>query len=152
MSFLPEDLYKKVVTSVPLPCVDLVVVYSERFLLGKRRISPEMGRWWPPGGRVLIGEKLFEAVERKLSDDLGINNGYNKPKFLMVGETIFPNKKGGYERHTVNSVYLVKLNKKPVVDFEGSGISDFAETKWFEKIDDSWHPYVRRCLKEAGFK
>ncbi len=151
MKLIPEKQYRKIVTSVPLPCVDLVVVYNGKFILGKRRIKPAEGGWWPPGGRVLIGEKLTDAVKRKLRDDLGIAAGYSAPKFLLTGETIFKNPKGGYFRHTVNAVYLVKLNKKPDVDFEKSGISDFSEVKWFSKINKNWDPYVKLCLKKAGF-
>ena len=152
MGLLPEEFYKKIITSVPLPCVDLVVTYNEKFLLGKRRIEPEAGKWWPPGGRVLIGEKLLDTVKRKLKDDLGIETGYNEPKFLLTGETIFENPKGGYIRHTVNAVYLIELNRKPDVDFEKSGISDFSEVKWLQKIEEDWHPYVKLCLEKAGFK
>ncbi|PIR98242.1 MAG: hypothetical protein COT89_00855 [Candidatus Colwellbacteria bacterium CG10_big_fil_rev_8_21_14_0_10_42_22] len=151
MKLIPEKLYKKIVTLVPLPCVDLIVVYNGKFLLGKRRIEPEAGKWWPPGGRVLIGEKLLDATERKLKDDLGLRTGYREPKFLLTEETIFKNSKGGYVRHTVNAAYLVKLIKKPDMNFEKSGISDFSEIKWFEKINKNWHPYVRHCLEKAGF-
>ena len=65
---------------------------------------------------------------------------------------IFENPKGGYIRHTVNAVYLIELNRKPDVDFEKSGISDFAEVKWLQKIEEDWHPYVKLCLEKAGFE
>ncbi|MBU2101236.1 hypothetical protein KKH05_00730, partial [Patescibacteria group bacterium] len=77
---------------------------------------------------------------------------YRKPEFLLMGETIFENPKGGYVRHTINAAYSVELSKKPDVDFEKSGISDFSEVKWLGKIDKSWHPYVKLCLEKAGFK
>jgi len=150
--FIPEEDYKRIVTQVPLPCVDMVVVHDGKFVLGKRRIEPEGGEWWPPGGRVLIGEKLLDAIKRKLKDDFGLDVSESKPKFLLTGETIFHNPEGGYIRHTVNAVYLVELDKKPDIDFKKSGVSDFSEVRWFDKIDESWHPYVKLSLKKAGFK
>ena len=150
--FIPEEEYRKIVTQVPLPCVDIVVVYDGKFILGKRRIEPAGGEWWPPGGRVLIGELLEDAVKRKLKDDLGLDAGDNKPKFLFTGETIFPNQDGGYRRHTVNAVYRVDLKDKPDVDFEKSGISDFSEIKWFSDVNKSWPEYTKLCLEKAGFK
>lgn len=149
--FIPDDEYKKIVTLLPLPCVDIVVALGGKFLLGKRKIEPAGGEWWPPGGRVLIGEKLVDAVKRKLKDDLGIDGGYGDPKFIFTGETIFKNPEGGYKRHTVNAIYLVELEKDPNIDFEKSGISDFSEIKWFDKIDNSWADYTKLCLEKAGF-
>jgi len=149
--FIPEEDYKKIVTLIPLPCVDLVVAHDGKFLLGKRRIEPAGSEWWPPGGRVLIGEKLLDAVRRKLKDDLGVESGYGEPEFLLTGETIFENPSGGYIRHTVNTVYFVELNDKPNIDFEKSGISDFSEVKWFSNIDKSWNSCVKLCLEKAGF-
>ena len=150
--FIPEEDYKKIVTRVALPCVDVVVVSDGKFLLGKRRIDPMGGEWWVPGGRVLMGEKLLEAVGRKLKDDFGLESGYDEPKFLFVGETIFENPEGGFIRHTVNAVYRVDFQGGPDFDFEKSGISDFSEVGWFSEVDKSWHQYVKFCLEKAGFK
>ena len=150
--FIPEEDYRKIVTQVPLPCVDIIVTHDGKFILGKRRIEPAGGEWWPPGGRVLIGELLGHTVRRKLKDDLGLDIGESKPKFLFTGETIFRNPEGGFKRHTVNAVYLVKLEDKPDIDFEQSGISDFSEVKWFGEIDENWPEYIKLCLEQAGFK
>jgi len=150
--FISDEEYKKIVTQLPLPCVDVVVVYEGKFILGKRRIEPAGGEWWPPGGRVLIGELLKDAVNRKLKDDLGIDICDVNPKFLFTGETIFPNSGGGYKRHTVNAVYRVDLEENPNVDFEKSGVSDFSEIRWFDKVDNDWSEYTKLCLEKAGFK
>lgn len=150
--FIPEEEYKRIETSVVFSCVDVVISYDHKFLLGKRRNEPGAGWWWTAGGRVLMGELLIDAVKRKVKDDFGIDGDYSEPRFLFTGETIFKNPEGGYRRHTVNVVYLVELEKDPNIDFEKSGISDFSEIGWFEKIDPTWHEYLKLCLEKAGFK
>jgi len=33
--FIPEEDYKKILSLAPLPCVDIVVVYNGKFLMGR---------------------------------------------------------------------------------------------------------------------
>lgn len=149
--FIPDGEYQRIVRQIPIPCVDVVVASGDRFLLGKRRIDPARGEWWPPGGRVFMGERLIDAVKRKLREDLGVYSGYTEPRFVFTGETIFRDPNGGYCKHTVNSVYLVELDESADVNFKKSGASDFSEVRWFDEIDSSWSEYVKLCLTKAGF-
>lgn len=69
---IPHSLYKKMVDMLPVACVDVIVIHKGKYLLVKRKNEPEKGKWWLPGGRILKGEKLIEAVERKIKEELGI--------------------------------------------------------------------------------
>lgn len=70
---LPAEEYRRVLETVPILCVDGVIVNPEgQVLLVKRRNAPLRDRWWVPGGRVLKGETLVEAFHRKMRQELGI--------------------------------------------------------------------------------
>jgi colanic acid biosynthesis protein WcaH len=70
---IEEKLYKKIITVLPIPCVDLVVENQKgKILLLKRRNEPAKDQWWFPGGRIHFGELRKEAAVRKLREECGL--------------------------------------------------------------------------------
>ena len=70
---IPEELYKKIVDTMPILCVDLVIKNGRgEFLLVKRKNQPLKGEWFVPGGRMMKGETVTEAVIRKAKEELGV--------------------------------------------------------------------------------
>lgn len=57
---------------MPIMCIDAVIVKDGKYLLVKRANEPLKGRYWTPGGRVLKGEKLTDAVKRKVMEETGL--------------------------------------------------------------------------------
>lgn len=109
MKKLPFEFYKKIVASLPILCVDGVLVDKGKFLLIKRKNQPQKGKWWVPGGRVLKGERMEKALKRKVKEELGINIKILKPlgyyeEFCKENE--FRLKSG---IHTLSIVFLAKL-------------------------------------------
>ena len=145
---IPDSLYQKIHASIPVPCVDTVVDDGHgNFLLVKRKNKPEKGAWWFPGGRVLRGERLQETALRKLKQETGLKGRVIRllgvyDYFSKVG--YFP----GIPAHTIAIVYHAKVNptRKVVIDWQSS------DSKWCRKISPRWRPYVKKFLKEAGFK
>ena len=147
--FIPEEDYKKILDFVPVACVDIVVVLGDKFLMGKRINEPARGAWWIPGGRVFKGEILEETAVRKISEELGVVANTNDFTFLTGKETMFENSAvEGVSSHTINSVFVLKLNEEPEVNLNAS---DFSEVRWFGEIDENFHPYLKFVLGEAGF-
>jgi ADP-ribose pyrophosphatase YjhB (NUDIX family) len=71
--WLPKDEYDAVYSRVPRLCVEVVVVAPERGVVLKlREIPPNVGAWHIPGGTVLFGEPLVEAVKRVARDELNL--------------------------------------------------------------------------------
>ena len=70
---IPKNTYKKIHALMPIPCVDIVIVHNGAVLLGLRNNKPAQGTYWFPGGRVLKGETLFEAAQRKTKQETGLN-------------------------------------------------------------------------------
>ncbi|MBO3672639.1 GDP-mannose mannosyl hydrolase [Acinetobacter soli] len=74
--WLPDQVFKTVISSTPLISIDLVVRNEKNeVLLGKRLNAPAKGFWFVPGGRVQKNETLDNAFIRLLREELGIESG-----------------------------------------------------------------------------
>lgn len=144
--FIPEKLYKKIVNSIPICCIDLVIKTDNSFLLVKRLENPAKNKWWFPGGRVLFNESLKSAVKRKLKEELNIRK-IQGIKFLGVEETRF--RKGRFNRpvYTINNVFLIKLSKKECSNIRPD--QTIAGYRWFNSFQKGFHPYIKKFLKLA---
>lgn len=72
MSLIPKKQYVKILENLPILCVDIIVRDKKgNYLLVKRVNEPKKGRWWVIGGRVLKGESLEKAAERKVKEETG---------------------------------------------------------------------------------
>ena len=75
MAYLPDDLYRQIESSMPIPCVDFVATRTapdgtrEYGLI--RRQSPYGQVWCHLGGRIQRGETITEALQRHANDTLG---------------------------------------------------------------------------------
>lgn len=56
----------------PIPAVSAVVVRHGRILMVRRRNAPNKGRLALPGGKMEMGETLFDAAVRELEEETGI--------------------------------------------------------------------------------
>ena len=69
----PPEEYKKVLSAIPIVCVDcLVVNENEEYLLVKRANPPLKSEYWVPGGRLYKNGRIFDAVHRKMREEVGI--------------------------------------------------------------------------------
>jgi len=148
--FIAEKLYKRIIQSMPICCVDVVVANKNRFLLVQRKKDPAKGKWWFCGGRLLFNESLKAGVKRKLKEELGIKK-IKQIKFLDVGETKF--KKGYFDFpvHSVNITFVATID-----DFQAKNINldtnNHIKYQWFTRIPNKVDPYVKRFLKLVNFK
>jgi ADP-ribose pyrophosphatase YjhB (NUDIX family) len=72
--WLPEEEFKAIYSRVPRLCVEVVIVAGERgVLLARRDIPPNVGAWHIPGGTVLFGEPVVDAVGRVARRELGLD-------------------------------------------------------------------------------
>lgn len=67
-----RERFLDLVGAMPLVSIDLLLQDREgRVLLGRRRNRPAAGFWFVPGGRVLKGEYLADALFRVVRRELG---------------------------------------------------------------------------------
>lgn len=78
MMKIAEKEYKKILSTIPIICVDLLIKKKDqnfsinKFLLMKRVNEPFKGKWWVPGGRVYKNETLSNAVKRKCKEECNL--------------------------------------------------------------------------------
>ena len=70
---LDTELFRTVVAHTPLISIDLIVRNPQGLvLLGQRVNRPAQGYWFVPGGRVRKNERLAEAFNRLVQEELGL--------------------------------------------------------------------------------
>jgi ADP-ribose pyrophosphatase YjhB (NUDIX family) len=144
---ISDAFYKKIVESVPIVCVDIVVRAGKEFILVKRKDEPARGEWWLIGGRLIKGERLKQAVIRKVREELGVRSAKIK-RFITTRETMFARSFWGVPTHTVNSVFVVEIKRNSEMRKDKT----VQEAQWFSKINNSWPAYVKEMLQREGFK
>jgi len=75
MTFLPADTYRLIEQSMPIACVDFVIVRERdgcRELGLIRRHSPFGEVWCHLGGRIQRGETIADAIRRHSSETIGV--------------------------------------------------------------------------------
>lgn len=143
---IDNKTYKKILSAIPIACVDAVIVYQNKFLLGKRRNEPAKNKWWLLGGRINKNETLLHAIHRKIKQEANLK--IKKCKFLAAQETIFKTSAFGVSSHTINIVYLIE----PISLNDHISDNQHSELKWFENVDPKWDSYVKKMLRLAGFE
>ncbi len=72
---LDTELFRTVVAHTPLISIDLIVRNPQgQVLLGQRVNRPAQGYWFVPGGRVRKDERLAEAFNRLVQEELGLTS------------------------------------------------------------------------------
>lgn len=114
--WLPDQIFKTVISSTPLISIDLVVRNEKNeVLLGKRLNAPAKGFWFVPGGRVQKNETLDNAFIRLLREELGIESGIVREDANFLGvfehfysDNVFDDEVG---THYIVLGYEIKLGK-----------------------------------------
>ena len=71
IQYLTQEEFNEIYDKVPRLCVEPLIVSNDGILLTRRAINPGKGLWHFPGGTVLKGETLQEAVVRLVKRNWG---------------------------------------------------------------------------------
>ena len=146
-NFINADSYELIKTSIPIVCVDLLIVKNGKVLLLKRKNATARGQWWYPGGRIFKNETIFDAAKRKGMEEIGIL--LEPRKIISVEESIFTLDTDEVDIHTINIVTLMKFINS---DFSIKLDENHSEFKWFSEINVPLHPAVRNPLEKINYK
>ena len=135
---IDAELYDKIREVMPIPCVDLLVVDREgKILLLHRKNEPASGKWWFPGGRVLIGEKRTDAVRRKLMEECGLESHI----FEDIGtfEIMFNSRSSGLI-HSITTIYkvIIESGQSICLDSQSFSASWLSPREWMDKKLDKF--------------
>ncbi|HVU13939.1 MAG TPA: NUDIX domain-containing protein [Phototrophicaceae bacterium] len=144
-AFIPWELYRQILETMPIPCVDIAIVANGAVLLVRREDAPAKGQWWLPGGRVLKGEMMKDAAMRKARQEVGIE--CHVGPIIHTAETIFPDGPDGIPVHSINSCFFMYPTRP---DFQIKLDTHQSDYQWIDGIPDGLHEYVERCLLGAG--
>lgn len=141
---IPEQLYRDIITCMPIPCVDLMV-YDQRgeVLLVKRGYTPARDYWWFPGGRILHQESRQDAVMRKLAQECGLVPAAIKE--LGTHDLLLERDDGLGTSHSITTVYRVIVDNPDAVqlDFQSKAARWQSDKTW---LADNLHPFIRCCF------
>jgi len=106
---IEEDLYKKICSEMPIPCVDIIFQNKDgHFLSLKRNNEPLKSEFWLPGGRILKEETVEYALCRKSKEELDLIIDPEEFKFAGFSEAHYEKNAfgtdGGY--HTISLVFM----------------------------------------------
>ena len=142
---IPWELYRQILETMPIPCVDIAIVAHGSVLLVMRNDAPARGQWWLPSGRVLKGEMMRDAALRKAREEVGIE--CHVGLIIHTAETIFPDGPEDIPVHSINSCFFM-YPVKP--DFQIRLDTHQNQYQWVDHIPNGPHEYVERCLFGAG--
>lgn len=150
MSYISEIRKKVGHGTVIMPCACLIIGDGERVLLQKRA---DDGKWAYHGGAVEVDEKVEDALQREIKEELGIT--LKEFEFFGVysgGEAyhhVYPN---GDECSCIDIVYRC-------ISYEGEFCfrdGEVSELEWFselpENLSDSCVAPLKDYLKFIGNK
>jgi len=145
MKNIPQKLYDKILETMPISCVDVVIVSDGKFLVVKRKDEPAKGEWWLPGGRVIKGETLKGCAHRKALEEVGLDCWVGP--IVHTDETVFETGPNGIPVHSINVCFLLHPKDDSFIKLDGHSFG----FKWDDLKETLYHPYVMKCLRGTGF-
>lgn len=144
--YINSEIYDKIVKSVPIACVDLLILHQNKCLLLKRNNDPAKDQFWFPGGRINKMEKIIDACLRIARSECNIDCKYVKQ--LCIEETLFLQEGNMLsDKHTINICCLLHVD-----DISKLRIDSYhSEYIWVDEITKSLHVSVARPLEIIGF-
>ena len=128
---LSAEVYALMQKSMPIACVDLIVLRKNlgklEILLIKRKIFPEVGKWCIIGGRILKNESIEQTIARQAKRELGVAVQIIRPWSGQEPIGVFNVPLADAQKHYISLMYPVAI-RRGVVNELGP---EFSEARWF---------------------
>jgi len=131
---------------LPMVGVHALIFGEGRILLVKRSNEPSKGKWGTPGGRIELGETVYEAAKREVLEECSVE--IEIERVLDVADSIIRDEEGRIAYHFV-LIYLLAHYKAGDVKAQ----SDAEDARWVttdELAELDTHPHLRVLLMQAG--
>jgi 8-oxo-dGTP diphosphatase len=137
--WIPESLYNQIVSVMPIPTVEAIILNKENnILVLKRNNPPAKNHWWFSGGRVQKGETIDEALVRKVKEETGLD--VEVGRLVGVYTRLFP------ERHDIAITFLCKSRDGKITLNQEHSEASFMSVK--DAVAEL-HPELKKVLKDA---
>jgi len=130
----------------PMVAVHPIVYKDERIVLVKRSKEPSKGKWSLPGGRIELGETIYEAAKREVLEECSIE--IDIERLFDIGESIISDREGRVSYHFV-LIYLLARYKAGEIKAQ----SDAEDIGWFtipEIAELDMHPLLQSLLESLN--
>lgn len=144
--WIPDELYRQIISVMPIPCVDLIVQDGEdRILMLKRKNEPAKGQWWLPGGRIHFGESRNDTARRKLKEECGLDAANIREIYTV--DIIYCRKPNqDYAVHGISTIFWLKAASCDVkIDSQSSTFSWKSPVVWMDETTDK---FLQQILKQ----
>jgi len=136
---IPSEDFKMIVENMPIVCIDGVIENEKgEYLLVKRKNEPLKGEYWVPGGRLLKNEKLEDAINRKMEQELStkVKVGKILGFFEKVFEKTHLNVHSGF--HGISFVFLLTpLDQNIMLDNQST------DWKWCKELPKKFKDLIQ---------
>lgn len=148
-TFMSSEAYGQMLDSVVFTCIDIIPVYDNKILLGKRTRHPQAD-WWIFGGRMRAGETIDAATTRLLRNEMSIDFDETKIHYLttlMVAWKLRAHAPVDHGTHNTSLMYVLELDEKQVSEIRLN--DEYSDMKFVshEEVmsDEDYHPALRYC-------
>ncbi len=151
---LDHFTFIEVVKNSPLVSIDLIVRNAQNeVLLGLRNNEPAKNYWFTFGGRIYKNERIAQAFQRIVEEEIGIDVDITDAQFVGVFEHLYGEnfaQEPGFGTHYVVLAYEVKV----IEPFRGLPDVQHHQYRWF-RVEDllqahDVHPYTKAYFQDVN--
>ncbi len=144
---LDHSTFIEVVKNSPLVSIDLIVRNAQNeVLLGLRNNEPAKNYWFTFGGRIYKNERIAQAFERIVQEEIEVDVNITDAQFVGVFEHLYEEnfaEEPGFGTHYVVLAFEVKL----IESLRGLPNVQHNQYRWFTVEDllqaQDVHPYTK---------
>lgn len=141
---IESSVYEIIKKSMPIPCVDLIVIdRNGNILMLLRKNDPAKGQWWFPGGRVLFNETRVDTACRKLKEECGLEA--TQIREIGTKDLILTNSDGTLS-HAITTVYAVFADGEIILDDQSQIYAQKNAAQW---LQSDLHAFLKNSITEA---
>ena len=129
----------------PVVAASAVVLREGQILMIRRSNEPNKGMWSIPGGRVELGETVYEAVQREVFEECNIE--IEILRLLNVGDNIIQDDEGRVKYHYILVDFLAEYKCGEITAQSDAEEYRWVTTKELHRLDIA--PQLRTLLMQT---